>query len=282
MKNKILAMMVLSVFLLTACGGSDDDASGTGTGTGTSVGIKENRKLIEEITGIVLREAAVDGLMDSLIYGSDMVADGEKCSSGSYTVTNNVITFKDCVGIIDESGIANGVIDTNKGIEAKNLVIKYGNNESDTLNGKLTIEESATSVKVTSSELTVVSQTLSSTNQPLAVNYALTGYQLTWTRQDASNVNIQVSGKLVATGGEWGDYKIAFDTTAKPLYLKIDADENVTSYPYAGTVMISDLNNTATSIVVSVINDQTAQFKATVDGKGFFDEVVKWDDMFGY
>ena len=230
----------------------------------------------------MLREAAVDGLMDSLIYGSDMVADGEKCSSGSYSVSNKVITFKDCVGIIDESGTANGVIDTNNGIEAKNLVIKYSNNESDTLNGKLNIEESATVVKVTTSALNVVSQTLSSTNKMLTVNYALTGYQLTWTKQDASNVNIQVSGKLATTGGEWGDYKIAFDNSSKPFYLKIDADENVVSYPYTGTLTIADLNNTATSIVVSAIDAQTAQFKATVDGKGFFDEVVKWDDMFDY
>jgi len=235
------------------------------------------------MTSIAFGEATGSGVADALVYGSDEAKKGAKCKSGSYTISNNVITFKDCVGLFDEDGAASGVIDvTDDNVEAKDLVIKYSNGESDKVNGKLVISESATAVTFTSTGLSVVTQELSSSNKLIPVNYNLTDYKFVWSPQDATTAKLQVSGKLSSTGNEGGDYKVAFDSMATPFFAKMDEEEELLNYPYSGTLNINDLNNNANSIVLSAINDQTAQYKAISAGKVLFDKVANWSEIDDY
>ena len=52
------------------------------------------------------------------------------------------------------------------------------------------------------------------------VNYTIDHYKLIWTPQDAKNLKLQLSGKVAATGGEFGDFNVAYDNTNSPFFVK--------------------------------------------------------------
>ena len=281
MKVKHLSLILCSTLLFTACGSSHDDNTQTGTGTGTGTD-QTSIVLIDHFSGIVLREALFGGLFDTLLEGTDELVDGASCSSGSYAKTESIISLNNCVGIFEADGKASvsGSIDITKGYSFKDLTLKFTDGTGQLVNGLLNIEENSTGANLSSTSMTVTTQEMDSAKKLRNVNYTLSDYKFSWSKQDATNVRLQVAGKIVSIGGESGDFNVAYDSYSTPFYLKIDADENIVGYPYAGSLNIYDLKTSDNTVTITTIDAQNAQYKANMNGKVLFDKTVKWS-MFG-
>ena len=244
---------------------------------------------MKEVSGLVLRESLAQGLVDSLVFGTDEVLDAhKKCKSGSYQQTADTITLNKCVGIfeIEDQGSASGIIkfkqvnNSRRDYDFKDLTVTLANGENRVINGGLNINNTPTVATVTLNQMKAVIKELDHSNKFRMVNYTIDNYKLVWTPQDATNVKLQLSGKVAAVGGENGDFSVAYDNSNHPFFVKNDAETgDITSSPYAGVMTITDTTNSKNVITISALNDQKAQYKAIVNDQVLIDETRNWSEM---
>ncbi|WP_173911260.1 hypothetical protein [Acinetobacter sp. Marseille-Q1618] len=226
-----------------------------------------------------MREALLDGMVDTLVNGMDETLESAKCTSGAYQVTKTTITFNNCAGIFasDEGGTVSGSVDISKGYDFKNFTIKFPDGRQHVVSGLLEFNDSDESIFT--NQLLIAAKELNANKKLIDVNYTLSNYKLILKKQDANNAKIQLNGKLESKGGEHGDFKVAFSNDNTPFYLKINSEEEVVGSFYAGTMTIYDLNKTTNVVTITAINADKAQHKAVVNGKVLFDEVKTWTQI---
>jgi len=289
MKYTILSILVGSL-LLAGCGGSDNNNSNNSPKDNGGQGTQNpstplTTALINQMSGIALREALLSGLVDTLISGTDDVKDGAQCKTGSMTRNGNLIHFDQCTGLYEDSENAkvSGDIDlSNSNYSYKDFTLSFPDSgETQKINGvlKLSINEPVRSVK--STQIVLDMQALNSAKKLIPVNYTFTDYNLVWTSSDATHVQLQISTKLKSTGAEGGDFNMAFDNFMNPFDLQKDAEDNLVGYPSAGTLTVYDLNQSKNKITIKAMGvNQPAQY--TSEGDQIFDKPVTWSDLLSY
>lgn len=288
MKIKILTLVC--TLALAACGSDNDDTNPTNPTNPTTD--ETAKALINEVSGIVLRESLGDGLIDSLVYGTDEILDNNiKCESGSYQKTANTVTLNKCVGVfeVEGKGSASGVIkfkqinDHSRDYEFNDLNVSFADGENQVINGGLNVNDLPSVATITVNQIKAVIKQFDQSKKLRTVNYVVDNYKLVWSAQDATNVKLQLSGKIAATGGENGDFSVAYDNTNQPFFVKKDAkNDDIVSSPYSGVMTIIDTKNNKNITTISALNDQTAQYKAVLDDKVLFDETKKWSEILEY
>ena len=244
------------------------------------------KALFNHISGIALREGLLSGVIDTLVFGTDEILTDKPCTSGIYTKVGNIVKLDKCVGIYEinaKAVAATGTIDLTNSYDFKNLLLQSPNGESQNFTGAIKFDDTVTTATImTAEQIKLVAKELNASNKLIDVNYTLSNYRLVWTPQDAKNIKLQVSAKLASTGGETGDFNVAFDNSTTPFYFKVNSDDEIQGYPYAGTLSIVDLKANANTITITTINDQMAQYKAVVDNKTLIDQTKKWSELLGY
>ena len=232
MKFSMLSILTGCV-LLVGCGGSDDNDATTGnneqTGTPTQP-TPVTASLVNEMSGIALREALLSGLVDTLIAGGDDVKDGMQCKTGTLTRTGNLFHFDQCSGLYEdgENAKVTGDIDiSNNSYSYTNFVIAFPDGETQKINGSVKLSNSANVDTAEASKITLDSTEFNSAKKLISVNYTFTDYKLVWTPSDATHVQLQVSAKLKSTGREGGDFNMAFDNFNTPFNVQKDAEDEL-------------------------------------------------------
>lgn len=304
MKYSIIYTSILSIVIgLTGCGGGSDDTSqncnqgsnhsNTENGGNSELTEAQRQKILnvsKETSPIALKEALLSGIIDTIIYGADEAEKDEKCSSGNYTKTGDVITFNNCTGLFKAvTGLnqsqdlsANGkVIVKEESNEYQNLIlVNTVNAESKIVNGILKFSGEEPNVVVTTDKLTIKA-TEKTANSFTDVNYTLDSYKLNYDIKSGSELSLTTTGTLTATNSKAEDYKVKFETT-QPLFVAIvkKKDEyEVVSYPYAGVLKITDLLNSATTTITANNDKKTAFLNIITNQKELSNGTQNWVDI---
>lgn len=285
MKHSILSVLIGSLLLVGCGGGSSDNSTSTPSkDNGTQEPSGQSNSLtitqVNVISGIALREALLSGLVDTLISGTDEALDGTPCKTGSMTHSGNNYNFNACEGIY-EAKASGQVTVVGDSYTYKDLTLTFPNGETQKINGDLQILESSTNVTAKSSQIVLDAQELNSSKKLIPTHYTFSDYQLVWTPSDASHVQLKISAKLKSTGREDGDFNIAFDNFMTAFNVQKNADDDLVGYPYDGTLIISDLNQSKNKITIKAIGiNQKAQYTAAGDQN--FDKQIAWDELLDY
>lgn len=298
MKYSIIYTSILSIVIgLTGCGdGSDDTSQNSNQGSNAENGGNselteaQRQKILnvsKETRSIALKEVLLWGVVDTLIYGADEAETDEKCTSGSYSKTGDVITFNNCTGLFkaatglnqSQDLTANGkVIVKEESNEYQNLILVNAvNGESKTVSGILKFSGEEPNIVVTTDKLTIKA-TEKTANAFTDVNYTLESYKLNYDIKSGSELSLTTTGILTATNSKVGDYKVKFETT-QPLFVAIvkKKDEyQVVSYPYAGVLKITDLLNSATTIITANNDKKTAFVNIITNQKELSNGTQNW------
>ncbi|UUM29100.1 hypothetical protein NQU59_08480 [Acinetobacter colistiniresistens] len=289
MRYSVFSLFIGSL-LLVGCGGSDNynnDSSSSSKNNGSSEQPSTKpavtTELVNEMSGIALREALQSGLVHTLISGTDEVLDGRQCKTGTMTHAESSFTFNGCEGIYEEANVkVSGQVTTeNDSYTFKNLTLTYPSGETQKINGSLQILENPASVKITSSQLILDAQELNSAKKLIPINYTIKDYQLVWTPSDATHVQLQVSSKLKSTGREGGDFNMAFDNFMTPFNIQKNEKDDLIGNPYTGTLTITDLNQSENIITIRALGvNQKAQYTSIGDQR--FDKQIAWEELLDY
>lgn len=304
MKYSIIYTSIFSIVMgLTGCGGSDDTSQNSNQGSNTENG--ENSELTEaqrqkiivvanEVTPAILKESLLQGVIDTLIYGGDQILDGEKrCSSGSYTEMDDVVTFNNCEGLFETATglnqtkyltVVSGKVTITEGSYDYQdvILLDTDSGESQKVNGKFNISGNDNNAVVTTDKLNILA-TEKVANAFADVTYLLEDYKLNYDKKSGSELALTTTGTLTVTNSTVGDYKIKFETT-QPLFVQIDAaqDDAIVSYPYAGVLKITDLNNSATTTLTANNDKKTAFVSIMANQKELANGTQNWADILGY
>ncbi|NNP70540.1 hypothetical protein [Acinetobacter sp. Ac_5812] len=289
MKYSVLGLLIGSL-LLAGCGGSDNDNNDSSNPPKNNGGSEQpnpkpvvTTELVNEMSGIALREALLSGLVDTLISGTDDALDSGQCKTGTMARTESGLTFNGCEGMYEDDNVkVSGQVTTaNDSYTFKDLTLTYPSGETQKINGSLQILENPTSVKVTSTQLILDAQELNSAKKLIPINYTIKDYQLVWTPSDASHVQLQVSSKLKSTGREGGDFNMAFDNFMTPFNIQKNEEDDLIGNPFTGTLTITDLNQSKNIITIKALGaNQKAQYTSV--GEQSFDKQIAWEELLDY
>ncbi|MCI3878729.1 hypothetical protein [Acinetobacter higginsii] len=290
MKYSVLGLLIGSL-LLAGCSGSDNDNNDSSNPPKNNGGSEQpnpkpaSTALNDAMSGIALREALLAGLVDTLIAGADEAKDGIKCKTGTITQTGNQIHFDQCSGLyeIAENAKVSGDLDlSNNSYSYKNFTLTFPQtNETQKINGSIKLSSAGNVRTAQAAQITLDAVELDTKGKLIPVNYTFDNYQLVWTSNDATHVQLQISAKLKATGTEFGDFSMAFDNFKTPFNVKKDAEDNLVGYPYDGILTITDLSRSKNIITIKAIGvDQKAQYTAV--GDPVFDKQAAWEELLDY
>lgn len=301
MKYSIIYTSILSIVMgLTGCGGSDDTSQNSNQGSNTENG--ENSELTEaqrqkiivvanEVTPAILKESLLQGVIDTLIYGGDQILDGEKkCSSGSYTEMDDVVTFNNCEGLFETATglnqtkyltVVSGKVTVTEGSYDYQdvILLDTDSGESQKVNGKFNISGNDNNAIVTTDKLNILA-TEKVANAFVDVTYLLENYKLNYDKKSGSELALTMTGTLTVTNSKVGDYKINFENT-QPFFVQIDAkeDDAIVSYPYSGVLKITDLNNSAITTLTANNDKKTALVSIIANQKELESGTQNWVDI---
>ena len=298
MKRSIIYTAVLSAMLMvTGCGGGDNDSEQGKNNppvnhpdTGLSEAQKAKILNVAEETGVIsLKESLLSGVVDTLVYGTDEVDEDRECTSGSYSKVGDVITFNNCKGLyhtatgLNESQdlTVNGQVTiTTDSYQYQNLILVAANGESKTVNGTLKLVDTATTSTVSTDSLKVEATEKQGTASA-EVDYTLTDYKLTYTKNSATEVALNTQGSLSVTNSSVGDYSIKFETTT-PFLVQFDAKEDeISSYPYAGMLKVTNTSYGSTTTLTSNNDKKTVQYTVTAQNKTLASGTKTWGEVLG-
>ncbi len=298
MKRPLIYTALISAMLVMTGCGSDNESqqgnnnpSGNNPNTGLTEAQKEKILDVAEETGIIsLKESLLSGVVDTLVYGTDEVDEDGECTSGSYNRVGDVITFNNCKGLYQavtglnqsqDLTVSGQVTITTDSYQYQNLILAAANGESKTVNGTLKLVDTATTSTVSTDSLKVKATEKQGT-ATAEVDYTLTDYKLTYTQNSATEVALNTQGTLATTNSSVGDYSIKFETTA-PLLVQFDSGEDeVVSYPYAGTLKVTNIGYGSTTTLTANNDKNTVRYVVTVADKELASGTKTWSEVLGY
>ncbi len=299
MKHSFIYTALLSAMLVMTGCSSDDDDSQQGNDnppvnnpdTGLSEAQKQKILDVAEETGVIsLKESLLSGVVDTLVYGTDEVDEDGECTSGSYSKVGDVITFNNCKGLyhtttgLSESQdltVSGQVAITTDSYKYQNLILVAANGESKIVNGTLKLVDTATTSTVSTDSLKFKA-TEKQGSASAEVNYTLTDYKLTYTQNSATEVALNTQGSLSATNSSVGDYSIKFETTT-PFLVQFDAAEDeISSYPYAGVLKVTNTSYGSITTLTANNDKKTVRYVVTVADKELENGTQNWSEALGY
>lgn len=300
MKRTLIYTALLSAMLvMTGCGSDNDDDSQQGNNNppvnnpDTDLTEAQKQKILDvaEETGIIsLKESLLSGVVDTLVYLTDEADFDEPCSSGNYSKTGNVISFNSCKGLYQAAiglnqyqdlTVSGQVTIAGDSYQYQNLVMVAENGESKTVNGTLKLADTATTSTVSTDSLKVKATEKNGT-ATAEVNYTLTDYKLTYTVNSATELALNTKGSLSVTNSSVGDYSIKFENTT-PFLMQFDSEEDeVASYPYAGTLKITNTGYGSTTTLTANNDKNTVRYVVTVADKELASGTKNWSEVLGY
>ncbi|MEG6544765.1 hypothetical protein V6C59_02615 [Acinetobacter bereziniae] len=299
MKHPIIYTALLSAMLvMIGCGNDNDNKSQQGSNNPSEnnpdTGLSEIQKqkildVAEETGTISLKESFLSGVVDTLLYGTDEANEEEECTSGSYSKAVDTISFNNCKGLYraatglnqyKDLTVSGQVTITEAGYEYQNLVLVATNGESKTINGILKLSDSAT-VSTVSSDSLKVTAIEKDGSASVEVNYILTDYKLTYTLNSATEVALNTQGTLAAINSSVGDYSVKFETMS-PLLIQLNSEEEISSYPYAGALKVTNTGYGSTTTLTANTDKKTARYVVTVADKELANGTKNWSEVLGY
>lgn len=270
-------------------GGQETGNSNSGT---HSTAEEKVIAVAEEVSAMSLKESLLAGVVDSILYGTEEAIAGVKCKSGHYARSGDVISFNQCIGLYKtriglnqfEDVIANGKVTVKSGeMNFQDLVLSKPNSqESRTVTGVLKINENTIQAIISASNISLIEKELIN-NKLITVNYTLTDYELVHKHLSSTELSLKTKGTLKSVGSAVGDYSIAFKTEPA-LLITIDPKRNdeFVGYPYAGTLLIEDLNNKSTTVLLSNTDKKTVRYKVVLNDKLLAEGTKNWQQVLGF
>ena len=280
-----------SMLLLSGCGGSDSGDSNNGQNTGgnnnsgstTKTGDWTNEDAVNWITHSALTTVLPNQFLDVLIVDTDeFIFDEAECSSGSYTNTNNIVTFNNCKttfldddGVVLSGKVSYDLLDDSESFSYDNFNLTFSDNSKAAINGKVEIAlDSETSTVTKIDDLKVVSDE-NYDGKYYSMTTALSDYTSTWD-WGSDELSIEASGTMQVIDSPFDDFAVKFNTT--------DANRFKNSAnPYDGGLKVVDVSNAKNYATLDYNSDVTTViYQSYADDKLVINKTITWDDIYDF
>lgn len=277
-----------SMLLLSGCGGSDSDDSNNGGnnngGSTTTTADWTNEDAVNWITHSAVSVVFPEQFLDVLIYDTDgFIFNEAECSSGSYTNTNNTVTFNNCkTNFLDDDGVilsgkvSYSLSDSDESFSYSNFNLIFPDNSKAVINGKVDfVLDSETNTIVKIDDLKVVSdETYEGKNYSMTT--ALSDYTATWSVASNDEFLIEASGALAVIDSPFDDFSIKFNTTDVNRF-----NNNIN--PYDGGLKVVDANNAKNYATLDYNSDATTViYQSYADDKLVINKAITWEDIYDF
>nr|WP_298891246.1 hypothetical protein [uncultured Acinetobacter sp.] len=296
-KSYFSIILMSSMLLLSGCGGSDSDDSNNGQNTGgnnsggnnnggstTTTGDWTNEDAVNWITHSAVTVVFPEQFLDVLIYDTDgFIFNEAECSSGSYTNTNNTVTFNNCkTNFLDDDGVilsgkvSYSLSDSDESFSYSNFNLIFPDNSKAVINGKVDfVLDSETNTIVKIDDLKVVSdETYEGKNYSMTT--ALSDYTATWSVASNDEFLIEASGALAVIDSPFDDFSIKFNTTDVNRF-----NNNIN--PYDGGLKVVDANNAKNYSTLDYNSDAaTLLYQSYANDKLVINRTLSWEDVYDF